>query len=1101
MAAPLQAEQGLAQGAAPLTPIQRWFFARQPARPQHYNQSLLLELAPGVDLARFEQVAMALVAHHDALRLRFTQAADGAWTQTFGPLPARAPFQIVDLGHVSDGDLAGAIEAVAEQAQRACVLHEGALMHIVAFDLGPERLARLLVVIHHLAVDGVSWRVLLEDLQLAYEALGRGEAAPLPPKTSSYGAWAERLQAHARTPDSAAELGYWLALPWDAVRPLPCDSAADPAENTVASVGQVAVALDAAETRALLQETSQAYTTQINDLLLTALARALGTWAGSETLLVDLEGHGREDRFDEIDLSRTVGWFTTIFPVLLEPGEQGGIGGQIRAVKEQLRRVPGNGLGYGLLRYLGDEAGGAALAALPQAEIGFNYLGQLDQALGDGDIFELADEPRGAEADPAGQRPHLIDINAMVVGGCLSLSFAYSQRVHRRETIERVAASFLAELRAIIAHCQAPESGAYTPSDFPLARLSAAQLNRIVAAVCAGDQRAAREQIEDIYPLAPLQQGLVFHSMLEPASGVYIEQIVLHLANVDQALFGQAWAALLERHAILRTAFLWDGLDAPLQVVLRHVTLPIRELDWSAAAAEEQDAHLEAFLASDRREGLPLSAAPLMHLTLIGCGDGRCLCVWTHHHVLLDGWSMPLLLQEVFARYAALSEGQPLELKPTRPYRDYVAWLQRQDLAEAERFWRANLADFSAPTALSILRPAGGADAPSFGERSLALGEDATSALQATARRCQVTLNTLVQGAWALVLSRYSGSDDVVFGVTVAGRPPELAGVEAMLGLFINTLPLRVRVPHGQPIDAWLRAIHAAQSEIQRFEYSPLAQVQRWSELAGGAALFESLLVFENYPLDSELLDGQDQGLALENLQTFERTNYPLTLIVLPGADLHLRLIYAADRIDPAAVDGLLGQLGLLLAACAARPTARLAELPALTPAAAATLAPWQVAPALPPAPASSLADLVWAQAARTPHAPALAGRPPPSATRPSPPRPTSWPPSSRHAASAPRPSSASAWPAPPPCPSPCSPSCALAPPTCRSTPPTPPPASPSSPPTPRSAPCSPRSIWLSACPAPSPPCASTRSAAPPWTPPPRPRCGCLPCTRPASPT
>ena len=339
------------------------------------------------------------------------------------------------------------------------------------------------------------------------------------------------------------------------------------------------MALDAAETAALLHAVPAAYNTQINDALLAALGLAFADWLGRSALLVEIEGHGREPLFDDIDLSRTVGWFTSMFPLVLDLRAAGGPAEALRATKEQLRRVPHNGIGYGLLRYLNEPAG-AALRALPQAQVSFNYLGQIDQTPAGG-AFGPAPEPPGPSQSPADPRSHLIDINALVAGGCLHAEWTYCPRIHSAETIERLAQDFAGALRAIIAHCRQPEAGGYTPSDFPLARLSQPQLDALI-----GTGPRARAAIDDIYPLAPMQQGMLFHSLYAPESGIYVEQLSCELRGaLDTQAFEQAWRHVAAQHPILRTSFAWEGLDAPLQLVWRDPPLPVTVNGYVPAAA------------------------------------------------------------------------------------------------------------------------------------------------------------------------------------------------------------------------------------------------------------------------------------------------------------------------------------------------------------------------------------------------------------------------------------------------------------------------------------------------------------------------------------
>ena len=441
------------------------------------------------------------------------------------------------------------------------------------------------------------------------------------------------------------------------------------------------------------------------------------------------------------------------------------------------------------------------------------------------------------------------------------------------------------------------------------------------------------KNVEDIYPLTPMQRGMLFHALHDPDHGLYFEQAVCTLeGELDLPVFQRAWQLVVRRHSALRTAFIWQNRDEPLQVVRSEAPLPWTVDDWRSLPSEEQAARLAEFRADDRRRGIDLSRAPLMRLALFRQADARYTLVWSFHHLLFDGWSLPVILGEVFQSYEAFAAGQTPRLAAVRPYRDYIAWLQRQDLARAEAFWREQLGTFGEATGLGVDRPLRPDAGPlETAQRESFLSPEASVALRAFARQHRLTLNTLLQGAWALLLSRYSGADDLVFGATVSGRPSDLEGVETIAGLFINTLPVRVRLPAALTLRDWLQELQAQQAELRQYEYSALVDVQGWSGVPRGLPLFESLVVFENYPMAQPPADGRPPRLRISGIASEEQTNYALTLCVAMGDVLALKLMYDARRFDTATVDRLLGHLATLLEHLPARPEARLADLPMLT--------------------------------------------------------------------------------------------------------------------------------------------------------------------------
>ncbi|MCH9652219.1 MAG: non-ribosomal peptide synthase/polyketide synthase [Deltaproteobacteria bacterium] len=939
----IAAEQGLVEGEGPLLPIQRWFLEAGLESRHHTNLPLLLEpaqdLAPG-PLGR----SLHLLSHqHDALRASFRRER-GRWRQHFEAPGATPHFLAVDLSALSPEAQDGMLLALGEQIQGSFQVEDGGLFRGLLADLGEARGQRLLLVAHHLVVDNLSWQIVVEDLAAIYPAVAAGKKVELPAKTTSFKEWGERLQGLARGEIALQEGAYWSDSRRLDVPPLPTDFEIEGAGSETSS--RVATAeLTVEETDNLLAPAQLPYRTRVEEMLVTALARAARDWSGSGRLVVDLEGHGREQLFEDVDLSRTVGWFSTLYPLLLDIGDAPGdvsdegqdFAAGLKAVKEEMRRLPGKGIGHGVLRWMGDDATATPLATASPPQILFNYQGRLEEGGSDDLPFRMATEKVGLASGPDAQRTHLIQVDAALVEGRLKVSWVYSLEVHRPQTLESLAEAFGSQLRGLITHCLSPQAGGWTPSDFPLANLEEASLATLVAAA---------PRLEDIYPLSPLQQGMLFHTVYEPEEGTYVGQLGSELASrVDREAFEAAWQALLQRHPVLRTSFHYEGLEEPLQVVHERVTSPVGFEDWSGLAAAQQEDKRQEFLARDRRRGFSLTEAPLVRLQLIRLAEASHRLVWSYHQMLVDGWSLPRLFQEFLTSYEALrqqsshhqkvgqqesgQQDQLGQLPAPPPFREYIAWLRDQDLVAAEAYWRGLLEGFSQETPIPFDRPF--ADQRRHAEAFHSLAPESTSAIQAAARRQRVTLNTLVQAAWGVLLGRYGGLRDVVFGVTVSGRPAELDGVEDMVGLFINTLPFRAHWGH-QAVGDWLPELQSQQVEMGRYEYTPLAEIQRWSELGQGKTLFDSFLVFQNYPFDGGGGEAQEaSSLGAGGTETEERSNYALTLVVFPGAQLVLDVEYDLARHDTTTIQRLLRHLEVLLGALAEKPQLPVDQLPLTT--------------------------------------------------------------------------------------------------------------------------------------------------------------------------
>ncbi|MHC5853062.1 amino acid adenylation domain-containing protein [Nostoc sp.] len=480
-----QAEQGLITGLTSFTPIQYWFFEQNLLEPHHWNQAVLLEVKQILDLAVLEKSLQQLLLHHDALRLRFEQTESG-WQQVIASPDVEVPLIHLDFSVLSESEQELAIEAAATKLQASLNISAGPLMQVALFNLG-QRSSRLLILIHHLAVDGVSWRILLEDLETAYQLMNQGKKVQLSAKTTSFKYWSECLQEYAQSATLQQQWDYWLRESWQKIAPLPVDFS--DGDNTVASAQNISIFLTGEQTQVLLKEVPKAYNTQINDVLLTALVQAFSQWTGSNSLLLALEGHGREEIFDNVDLSRTVGWFTSIFPVLLDFGKISHPVEALKLIKEQLRSIPNKGMGYGVLRYLSkDTARVESLRSLPQAEVVFNYLGQFDQTFSDSSIFKISQGSQGQTRSLCNRETYMLNINALVVNNQLRVDWTYSEKIHRRSTIERLAQGFVEALQILMTHCHSPEVGGYTPSDFPEADFNQQDLDRFLGKINRGSK-------------------------------------------------------------------------------------------------------------------------------------------------------------------------------------------------------------------------------------------------------------------------------------------------------------------------------------------------------------------------------------------------------------------------------------------------------------------------------------------------------------------------------------------------------------------------------------------------------------------------------------
>ncbi|MET0264738.1 MAG: condensation domain-containing protein, partial [Duganella sp.] len=865
-----------------LLPMQAEFFARLPPAASHWNQSLLLRSDVRIDPARLEQALQTLTVRHRSLRLRFTQNASGQWRQSCGAVP-RQP-----VLWVRQAESADQVTALCEQAQRSLDIGDGRLWRALLIELD-DGSSRLLLAVHHLAIDGVSWRILLDELAALYNG------AELAPATADvYHAWPQRLQRYAQ--EQREQLSFWLKTA-SAATELPRDYPGNARQirDQQQHRQRAGFTLDAGTTEALLRQAPAAYRTHINDLLLTALARALCSWSGQHSVVIDLEGHGREALEGELDLSGALGWFTSIHPVALQA--QGEPGAALKRVKESLRAAPDHGLGFGALRYLGDDAAQQALAALPRAQVLFNYLGQFDASFAGESRWRPAEEDAGANLDAQAPLDYPLSVNGQIYQGQLRMEVSYSDARYQAGTVEALVQACERELRELIVHCCSGAAG-LTPSDLPLAGLTQSALDTLPVPPA---------RLADLYPLSPMQQGLLFHCLREGGGATYVNQLRVDIDGLDPERFQAAWQDAMQRHDVLRTGFLMLP-GGPLQWVARTLPVPLVLHDWRQRDNLPQA--LDLLAQADLERGFDLAEPPLMRLTLVQTGAAAWHLVWSVHHLLLDGWSTSMLLGDVLRSYGGTGTAAP-----AGRYRDYIGWLAARDQQASQAWWQQQLDQLQEPLLLAQALAAPVAqttDRPNRGQQIQHWSARQTAQLADFARTQRVTVNTLVQAAWALLLQRYSGKQTVAFGVTVSGRPAQLTGADGWVGLFINTLPLICSPAPAAPLGDLLRALQDQNLALREHEYTPLYTLQQQAG-QGGQALFDTIVVFENYPVDQMLARSDSGGLQFSSARTHDETSYAMALSVVHESALRLRLSYDRASFSDAAAAAMASQLSDLL--------------------------------------------------------------------------------------------------------------------------------------------------------------------------------------------
>jgi len=877
-------------GAVLATPIMRWLHEVHGPTEQ-FNQTMVLQAPAAVTDSDVVIVLQALLDRHAMLRLRVNEHPAGGWS-----------LEVPEPGSVDAGACLHAVDTLTDdvltQARSRLNPATGAMLSA----LWATGTGQLVLIIHHLAVDAVSWRILLEDLNIAWAQHHSGQPIALPAAGTSFARWSALLEAHAHTPAVINQSQAWrqvLATP-------PSLPPVQPEVDTYASAGHLSVSLDVDTTRGLLGEVPAAFHAGINDILLIAFGLACAEFldTGRAPIGIDVEGHGRHEDLGDVDLSRTVGWFTTKYPVALEVGGlrwtqvlagEAALGPVVKAAKEQLRALP-DGLTYGLLRYLNPDVD------LDQTDpsIGFNYLGRLSTIAGEAssELWQISQDGLSlAAAATAVPMPlgHTVELNAGTIdtgaGPTLNATWTWATSALNATQITRLSRLWFDALAGICAHVQ-HGGGGLTPSDIAPARLTQPQINEL-------QQHYA---IADVLPLTPLQQGLLFHAgTAEHLGDLYAMQLDITLTGtLDPDRLHDAVHTVVNRHPNLAARFN-QQFDQPIQIIPTDPTVPWRYLELSGNEAEPAE-DIQQLCAAERAAVCDIAHHCAFRTALIRTTHDQHRLILTNHHIVLDGWSLPILAQEIFASYY----GQ--RLPAPAPYRRFVTWLADQDTEAAHAAWREVLAGFDTPTLV------GPPDRLMLGRRDSQMyrvPRETTEALGELARSHHTTVNTVLQAAWAQLLMWLTGHPDVAFGTAVSGRPAEVTGAESMVGLLINTVPVRAHITAATTTADLLDQLQNTHNRTLEHQHLALTEIHR---ATGHDQLFDTLFVYENYPVDTAALSGTDE-LAVTDISARESNHYPLTLQAMPGTELGLRVEFDTDVFDPTTIETMIGRFKRVLEA------------------------------------------------------------------------------------------------------------------------------------------------------------------------------------------
>ncbi|WP_420574967.1 amino acid adenylation domain-containing protein [Kordia sp.] len=817
-------------GNVALTPTQHYFFETSTIKNiQHFNQSVILRSDQRIDLDVLKKSLKILIAHHDALRMRFT-FTDGTWQQ-YNQDNTAEHFTInsYDLQEVENP--LKDIEIIGNVLQSSFDIEATPLVNVAHFTLKDSD--RVAFIIHHLVVDGVSWRIFLEDFTNVYQQILNQKTIEIPEKTNAFQDWAASLKTYAKSDKSESERNYWEEVQNQFIVPIPKEIVAEEAVDY--KTYETQFTLNKQLTTVLQTKFHGIYKTNNNDILLTALGLAVRDIYGLETCVLEMEGHGREEIIENMDISRTIGWFTSMYPFVLNVSNTKTSREALVQVKEDLRKLPNKGMGYGILKYLNED-----FQLELEPSIVFNFLGDFGENAGDDQqksIFNYAGESIGSNIAAENEETYLLEVSGMIVEGKLQMAIKFSEVHYDKDTIIALKEAYEQHLVTLIEDIGKETKNYLTPSDVIYKGLIYKTLEKL----------NADGNVEDIYQLSPMQESIYFQSIAEKNMQTYFEQATyrMHVVDLDIELIQNAYEKLIARHAILRTKFITVN-DTPLQIVCKDVpakfTYEEIKDNTSQKAVQKK---LEAINKRIFEKNFQLGDPSQMSLYVIKTSKATYEFIWNYHHILMDGWCMNILLNDFIEILKASSSESEIALDTPVPFSDYIQWLNKIDKQEMVQYWENYLqgVDQVAEVPYKLAKK----NEKDFEEKKIEfeIREDKLKKLHQFCSKLNITTNTFFQGAWGILLAKCCNTNDVTFGSVVSGRSEEVARVDEIIGLFSNTIPVRVNFDKEEKVEKYLKSLNEKYIAGKNHHYLSLAEIQSKSEL--GNNLINHLLVFQNF--------------------------------------------------------------------------------------------------------------------------------------------------------------------------------------------------------------------------------------------------------------
>lgn len=874
------------QGEIRLSPIQMKFFEKT-EDVNHFNQAIMLDMEDYLDAQILTLVLDKITMHHDALRCVLREGK--IYNQKYEK-GTHYNLQAFDFTNNTEEHVFELIKEQCNIIQHSFNLEDGPLLRAAVFNTSHQD--HLFLCIHHMVIDGVSWRILVDDLQRGYRQAKEQKQIIMPSKTISYKKWVDSLYDYANSHHLEKEKLYWHEVSNN----INCREKLISNEGKLeyGGSGYISISLPQEISNKILMNSCKAYNTEVEDLFIGAIGLAVKRWRNRSSIVIDLEGHGRETLDQDIRIDRTVGWFTNVYPVCIET-KYSDIARNIIHVKETLHRIPNKGMGYGILRYLcGDKA-----FEYNDSDIAFNYLGSVDNEKMSG-ISGLSEYDLGQANGDKNKLWTPIIINGSQSDDTLHFTFIWDKGKFTKEDIEKLAEYYTQSLEEIGTHCTCTNKVINTASDFGEYEWTEEEFSSV-------SETYSKEVIEQIYPLTSMQEGMMYHSLHGEGETAYFVQTVIRVnSKLNLCCCEDCLDVMAEKYSVLRTAVVHSTVGTPRMVTLKNRKVEFVVKDISIQSEQDKEISKIKLRDQDIKRGFDFEQDSLMRITILKLSEESYEMIWSFHHITMDGWCISLLFSDFLELYSSLllkkaSKEQLMEQAKNlkiENYGEFIKWLNKQDKGKALKYWNNLLDGIDSNSKISyemINTPAiSEENKDRVGVYNKSINLELTKGLEDLSAKLSVTVSTLLETAWSMVLRYHTSQNDVVYGKVVSGRNAPVDEIENMIGLFINTIPVRVQIQN-ESLEQIAHKIQEQANESTQYDYCSLAEIQK--QVQNGDSLIQSLFIFENFGADSSQFDNSSE-LDVELYNSREETNYPITLTVGKAGSYKIELLYDKESYD-----------------------------------------------------------------------------------------------------------------------------------------------------------------------------------------------------------